>query len=214
MEKRLHRKGWGRGGWKVEGHRRPHGCSRLPKIPGEGKTPQKTEAVGLSVNKWLFPQRHLGPGASGQSFPALFGIHLLHQLLVLSVWALSVSISQSQPGVPISDGLRSGRLLLTEQFSMQTMDWCFPRLGLNLPWTPPKRPLHILFIPALFFFFPLMGYFEASLTTCGLYTPCFYAVALTFPTWNIFRARSYSPPFPLCSQGVTPCWNIPMFRSK
>lgn len=213
MEQRLHRKGWGRGGWKVEGHLWPHRYSRLPKIPAEGKTPQKTEVVGLSVNKCLFPQRHFGPGASGRNFPASFGIHLLHQLLVLSVWALSVSISQSQPEVPISDGPRSGMLLLTEQFSMQTTDWCFPRLGLNLPWAPPKWPLHILFIPASIFFLWL-GYFEASLVICGLCTPCFYAVVLTFPTWNFFRPRTYNSPFPLCSQGVTPCWNIPMFRSK
>lgn len=92
-------------------------------------------------------------------------------------------------------------------------------LMLSQTWTEPpmnssKAASSYSFHPSIIFFFPLMGYFEASLTTCGLYTPCFYAVALTFPTWNIFRARSYSPPFPLCSQGVTPCWNIPMFRSK
>lgn len=51
MEQRLHRKGWGRRGWKIKGHPWLHGYSRLPKIPAEGKTTQKTETVWLSVNK-------------------------------------------------------------------------------------------------------------------------------------------------------------------
>lgn len=209
MEQRLDRKGWGRGDWKTEGQPQPWGHSRLPKTPAEGQTPQKTEIMGLSINKWLFPQRHPAPGASGQSFPALFWIRLLHQLLVLSVWALSVSISQSQPEVPISDGPRSGMLLLTEQFSMQT-DWCFPRLGLNLPWAPPKWPLCFLFILASIF--PLMGHFEISLIICGLYTPHIDPVALTFPTREFLGPdltilHFFSPPRVSLHAGIFPCFD-------
>lgn len=132
----------------------------------------------------------------------------------LSELCLSPSLNHSQEFPSLMDSEVGGYCSRSSFPCRQWID-AFP----DLDWTSHELLQSGLFIffssqHYFFFFFPLMGYFEASLTTCGLYTPCFYAVALTFPTWNIFRARSYSPPFPLCSQGVTPCWNIPMFRSK
>lgn len=179
VEQRLDRKGWGRGGWKVEGQPWPHEYSRLQKIPAGGKRPQKPEIVGLSVNKWLSTKASWSWSLWTELSCFIWDPFAASAPGFVCLSSQSVSISQSQPEVPISDGPRSGTLLLTEQFSMQT-DWCFPRLGLNLPWAPPKWPLCFLFIPASIF--PLMGYFETSLIICGLHTPHIYAIALTFPT--------------------------------
>lgn len=92
--RRLESRGTSMGTWIFQTPRNP---SRMQKAKENvGHT-----AVGPSIKKWLTPQRQLCPGASGHGLQACvqphfgrLGIHLVHQLLVVSVWALS-SLSPS-----------------------------------------------------------------------------------------------------------------------
>lgn len=210
MEQRLKRKGWGRGGWKAEGYPWPHGCSRLPKTPAEGKTPQKREIVGLSVNEWLHKGILVLEPLDRVFLLCLGSICCISSWFCLSELCLSPSLNHSQKfPSPMDPGV--GCYCSQSSFPCRQID-AFP----DLDWTSHELLQSGLFISfssqhQFFFWWDILRH---PLLFLVFTLHVFMQLLWPFPPGIFFRARTYSSSFPICSQGVSPCWNIPMFRSK